>query len=294
MLLRHDPSTRTLVSSEIAELSEKLLRANRSHRLAASVRHPLSRALWLALERRLLPGIIQHHAHRKHWIEHHCRAAIGEGFTRLIILGAGFDTLGIRLSQQTPQVEIIEIDHPATQKAKRAIMAAPASPSIHLIPCDLANDQLPASLRQDPRKTIVIAEGLMMYLSPATIERLLHEVRALSSHSVHFIFSYIRSWPAGRPGFRPSSRVIDAWLAWREEPFTWATTPDALPDLLRPHGFTLHHHATPPDLAAGVTLQGENLVTCRTTPISVHAPADPPHQPLTHRLGRAPARPKSK
>ena len=51
--------------------------------------------------------------------------------------------------------------------------------------------------------------------------------------------------------------------AWRGEPFRSAIAPDAVPALLRRHGFTLISSATPADLAEGVTLQGENLVHCR-------------------------------
>ena len=71
------------------------------------------------------------------------------------------------------------------------------------------------------------------------------------------------AYPSGRAGLRPCSRLIDAWLAWRGEPFRSAIAPDAVPALLRRHGFTLISSATPADLAEGVTLQGENLVHCR-------------------------------
>jgi methyltransferase (TIGR00027 family) len=261
VMLHNDPRTRGLVAAEAAELSERCLRGS-DRWLAASARHPVSRAVWLALERRLLPGIVRHFALRKRWIEQQCRAAISGGATRVIVLGAGFDALGTRLGLENKAIEVIEVDHPATQAAKRA--AVKPRP-LRFITCDLGRDELPAALMNAPRKTVVIAEGLLMYLDEPVVHRLFDQVRALSPSGVQFIFSHLVLWPDGRAGLRPCSRAIDAWLSWRGEPFTWAIAPQAVPALLQRHGFTLTDSATPADLAEGVTLQGENLVSCRAS-----------------------------
>ena len=46
--------------------------------------------------------------------------ANGDDFTRYIVLGAGFDTFAQR--QIEPGIEVIEIDHPATQREKRKLL----------------------------------------------------------------------------------------------------------------------------------------------------------------------------
>jgi len=61
---------------------------------------------------------MQHYHHRKRWIENRVKDAIEDGFLRLVILGAGFDTLSYRISGDVLNTEIIELDHPATQGAK--------------------------------------------------------------------------------------------------------------------------------------------------------------------------------
>jgi methyltransferase (TIGR00027 family) len=264
VLLANDPRTRGLVAPKAAALSERCL-SGADRWLAASARHAWSRACWCALERMVLPGIVRHFAHRKRWIERHCRAALTDGFTRVIVLGAGFDTLGYRLCMETDRVEVVEVDHPATQAVKREAIAALAPrlmTPLRFIACDLANEDLPAALLNDPRRTVVVAEGLLMYLSENTVGRLFDQVRALSPAGVRFVFSHLVQWPTGRVGLRPCSRLVDAWLAWRGEPFTWAIAAPAVPALLRRHGFRLIDSATPADLAEGVTLQGENLVCC--------------------------------
>jgi methyltransferase (TIGR00027 family) len=271
LLLANDARTSGLVTPEAAALCEHVLAggpwATRADRwLAASTRHAGSRACWCALERQVLPGIVRHFAHRKRWIERQCCAAIASGCARVIVLGAGFDTLGCRLCLETDQIEVIEVDHPATQAAKRA--AIDALPSrlkapLRLIACDLAHDDLPAALLNDPRQAVVIAEGLLMYLDDRAVDRLFGQVHMLSPAGVQFVFSHLVQWPSGPAGLRPRSRLIDAWLAWRGEPFTSAIAPHALPALLQRHGFSMIDSATPTDLAAGVTLLGENLVHCR-------------------------------
>ncbi len=46
--------------------------------------------------------------------------AAGDDFTRYIVLGAGFDTFAQR--QIEPGIEVVEIDHPATQREKRKLL----------------------------------------------------------------------------------------------------------------------------------------------------------------------------
>jgi methyltransferase (TIGR00027 family) len=266
VLLASDARTRGLVAADAAALSEQFLAgspsATRADRwLAASARHPLTRRGWRALERWVLPGIVEHYAFRKRWIEEQCRAAIAGGVERVIVLGAGFDTLGCRLCLEASAVEVIEIDHPATQAHKRPAIEALAprlKAPLRLMACDLAREALPAALMNVARKTLVIAEGLLMYLGPDAVDRLFGALHALSPAGVQFVFSHLVRWPNGRAGFRPCSRLVDAWLAWRGEPFTWAIEPQAVAALLAHHRFALVESAMPAGL-----LQGENLLRCR-------------------------------
>lgn len=265
LLLASDARTRGLVPADAAALSEQFLTgspsATRADRwLAASARHPLTRRCWRALERWVLPGIVEHYSFRKRWIEQQCRNAIADGVERVIVLGAGFDTLGCRLCLEASAVEVIEIDHPATQAHKRPAIDALAprlKAPLRLIACDLAHEALPASLMNHTRKTLVIAEGLLMYLGAEAIDRLFGTLHALSPAGVQFVFSHLVRWPNGRAGFLPCSRWVDAWLAWRGEPFTWAIEPQAVAALLSRHRFARVDSAAP----AG-SLEGENLVHC--------------------------------
>ena len=273
ILLASDPRTSAQVSPGADTLCQKLLSGSRADRwLAKGAAQPLTRALWRCIERLTLPGIVSHYWHRKRWIERRCRSAIAEGFERVVILGAGFDTLGLRLSDELPQMDVIEIDHPATQSAKqRALTHSSAVQPVNLrfIALDLSAEPLPAILFDDGKATIIIIEGVLMYLSPADVAGLFDALRHLSSgNRIRIVFSFMTRWPDGRSGFRPHSWLIERWLAWRNEPLTWAVAPHAMEEFLTAHRFRLMEMAetrqfTEQSAMQASLLEGENLVVCK-------------------------------
>jgi methyltransferase (TIGR00027 family) len=271
ILLASDPRTSAQVAPGAAALCQILLSGSRADRwLAKSAMHPSTRALWRWVERLTLPGIMSHYWHRKRWIESRCRDAITEGFKRVVILGAGFDTLGLRLSAALRQIDVIEIDHPATQGAKRRALAGNAvalSDNLRFIALDLSVEPLPAILFNDSKATLFIIEGVLMYLSPADMARLFDGLSKLSGDRMRILFSFMTKWPDGGSGFRPHSWLIERWLAWRDEPFTSALEPEAMQDFLAAHRFRLVEMAltrqfTEQSAARVPMLEGENLVVC--------------------------------
>ena len=271
ILLASDARTSGLVAPGAADISHQLLSGTRTDRLfAASARWPPTRALWRCVDRLTLPGIIRHFWYRKRWIERCSRSAIADGYERLIVLGAGFDTLGMRLCEEFPQLGVVEIDHPATQAIRRRALAhasASLPANLELVPLDLDGAPLPEAVRADRRPTFVIAEGLLMYLPPTEVENLLDALHDLPVERLRIAFSYITRWPDGSMGFRPQSRLIHRWLAWRGEPFKWAIEPRLIPDFLASHGFRLVETALTQDFSEPSTpgrplLTGENLVVC--------------------------------
>ncbi len=271
ILLASDPRTAEHVAPGAARLCRKLLSGSRADRwLAKSAAHPLTGRMWRWLEARTLPGIIEHYWHRKRWIESRCRIAIAEGFERVVVLGAGFDTVGLRLSDECPQIEVVEIDHPATQRAKQRGLDGdgPAAPcKLRFVALDLCAAPLPIDLLDDGKVTLFIIEGMLMYLSPADVDRLFEALRQLRSERVRIVFSFMSKWPDGGSGFRPRSWLIERWLAWRNEPFTWAMEPHAVNNFLAARHFRLVEMKTTLEFSeqSGIRasrLEGENLVLC--------------------------------
>jgi methyltransferase (TIGR00027 family) len=268
ILLASDPRTATLVAPGARALCERFLSGNPADRmLARSASFAPARMLWRMLERVVLPGIIAHYWHRKRWIESRCRESIANGFQRVVVIGAGFDTLALRLASEFPHIDWMEIDHPATQHAKRSALDDPLAPNMRFVAVDLATDPLPTELFDDGRATFVIAEGVLMYLAPEAIDRLFQGIATLRAPSVRMLFSFMSTWPDGSAGFLPRSAWVERWLAWRREPFTWSIEPQRMGCFLQRFELTPIEVAAAQELAAEAgtahsLLVGENLVLC--------------------------------
>ncbi|BDH55602.1 SAM-dependent methyltransferase [Tsukamurella sp. PLM1] len=94
--------------------------------------------------------------------------AVADGCTRVVNLGAGLDTRPHRLDLPA-DLEWIEVDLPAIVAEKEAALAGEA-PRCRLlrVPMDLTDtDALTVALSAEANpRTLVLAEGLIMYLSP--------------------------------------------------------------------------------------------------------------------------------
>lgn len=273
LLLDAEPSTAHLVAPTAASLCSALLGDGlRGRFLRWSARSKWMRPLWRLLERVTLPGITRHYWLRKQWIEARVSARLAEGVRRVVVLGAGLDTLALRLAPLWPQVDWVEVDHPATQTMKlRALERAgiQVPPGLRFVAADLTVDVAwPASISTRPQPTMVVIEGLLMYLAREKVQDVLaRQLPALAGGSVSLVFSYMVQWPQGRGGFRPCSRLIDAWLAVQREPFLWMHSPQSLPPWLASLGYLVVAHAEPPFGACDSQspgdpglLRGENLV----------------------------------
>lgn len=279
LLLTHEPSTARLVAPGASQLCEALLsQGARARFLRWSAQCRWTRPIWRRLEQATHPGITSHYWLRKRWIEARVQAALVGGVRRIVVLGAGFDTLALRLAKSWPGVVWFELDHPATQSAKQkalfdAGIAVP--PTLRFVAADLARDRKwLGDAGGEPGAVLVVLEGLLMYFDRSTVERLLvDQLPQLADGSLSVVFSYMVEWPDGRSGFRPASRAVDAWLAAQRESFGWFHSPETLPQWLSGLGYSVVAHASPPfDDRIALSehpltyLQGENLVEAALMP----------------------------
>ena len=232
----------------------------------------------LLLKSRLLqvasvPGIYLHQLLRKRYIESVARAALGSEVRQVVVIGAGFDTLSLRLSADIPGYSMIEIDHPATQRVKKEVLEDFGLPhgGVQLVPVDLSQERLVDTLSgleaYDPGlPTLFIMEGVTMYLDESRVRELLDCIASQAPGS-RFLFTYMEESAPGRYDFRNSRAPTRWWLALRNERFTWGVGRSELPEFLAQSGFRLLDHRTPEDLRCelltesnrnAVLAQGEN------------------------------------
>jgi methyltransferase (TIGR00027 family) len=207
-------------------------------------RNRLFRPFFNALENLIIPGIQLHYLVRKRRIEEIAREAIARGVEQIVVLGAGFDTLALRLHREFPDTRFIEIDRPATQQAKRGVVNRGKVPDENLkfVPCDLSSGSFAAhlaanSLFNRELKTLFVAEGLLMYLTERQVTGVFDFIRENSAGGSLFAFTFMERQPGGRIAFRNSSRLVDHWLAMHGEPFRWGLARGELRGFLRDRGF---------------------------------------------------------
>lgn len=232
ILAFQDPRLSHSVPPEAHGWCERFLSQSRRDRLLRlSVGTWFGARLCKAVERIALPGIVEHWVIRKSWIERRVRAALTGGCRQVVVLGAGLDTLGVRLASEKLPLHIVEIDHSATQGLKRSALARCSKPpDIFLIPCDLTTalpgwHELVDRGAIDPTvDTLVIAEGLFMYFTESRVQDALRWIGTLPSPSLRLLFTFMSVEGGQHAQFQGQSHAVGRWLARQREPFQWGAS----------------------------------------------------------------------
>jgi methyltransferase (TIGR00027 family) len=249
VFLARDPAASVLVPPEAAEEYRWFLETASplAARLAAFAgRTAPLRALAYFSETFVIPGIMLHYAARKLFLEEAARAALAAGAAQVVVLGAGLDTLALRLHRERPDAVFYECDHPATQRLKRRAYEAHRriGANLRLVELDLARTSLAEALLAAPgyrpdAATFLLAEGLTMYLQPAEMDGILAFLRAHTGDGSRFAFTFMEPQADGRIDFPGASPLVRPWLRRVGEPFNWGLRRAELPAWLAERGFSL-------------------------------------------------------
>jgi methyltransferase (TIGR00027 family) len=171
--------------------------------------------------------------------------------TQLVLLGAGYDCRAARL----PVRATFEVDHPATQAHKRALLGE-RSAAVY-VPYDF--ERPTASLSQalldagfDPaRPSVTLWEGVTMYLSAAAVDDTVRAVATYAAPGSVLAFNYLDARALAAPP-RLFHRLVKQVVSLVGEPFTFGFTPEALPAWLSERGFARAGDQTLDELAAGL------------------------------------------
>jgi len=194
-------------------------------------------------EQVLLPGIVRHWVVRKHAIEAIARRSASDGFSQLMVLGAGFDSLAFRLTSDSTFARAVEADHPETQRVVSRTLDHIAGDvrRVALVPIDLGHGTQLDSLAQslDPAQpTLIVCEGVLMYLCEPQVRSLLQALHELPFPRARLIATFMNRHPGGTIGFRSQSRLVGAWLRRRGEPMRWASPSDSFVRMLNDTGWS--------------------------------------------------------
>src|SRR5262245_22218271 len=125
-------------------------------------------------------------------------AAVARGVRQYVIIGAGLDSFALRQPAFAREVRVFEVDHPATQEAKRRRLARCGvvhSPTLHFVAADLATEHLGDALARSPYSPAEPAFfawlGVSAYLTREANFATLRAIVACAAPGSELVFSYL-------------------------------------------------------------------------------------------------------
>jgi methyltransferase (TIGR00027 family) len=169
-------------------------------------------------------------------------AALERGTDQVVVLGAGYDDRALRF--RSPGVRFFEVDHPLTQADKRRRLhrmgGEPGGPV--LVPADFRTDDVAGALdragHRADRPTLVLAEGLLIYLEPDAGVALLHGVHARCAPGSALAAS-LAVHPDGLDSASVADRANRARARGRTEPWRTILPPSTHLDLVARSGWSV-------------------------------------------------------
>ncbi len=135
---------------------------------------------------------------RSRYAEDCLAEAVRRGVGQYVALGAGDDTFACRQPAWARHLRIFEVDHPASQRAKRDRLRSariPVPPNVTFVALDFEHDGILTGLRRagfDPgRPTFVSCLGVLVYLSGVAIAAVFRFVASLPASS-EMVFTFAR------------------------------------------------------------------------------------------------------
>jgi len=171
-------------------------------------------------------------------------AAVSQGIRQYVLIGAGFDSFALRRPAFSADLQIFEIDFPATQTLKiERIKACDISlpDSVHFIAADLSKESVAAALARSTfepdRLTFFSWLGVTMYLTGKANLATMRSIASCAPMESELVFTYFdaRLFQAQSESFRE----LQLRVAAVGEPFLSGFDPATLAAALADCGLSL-------------------------------------------------------
>lgn len=167
-------------------------------KLAWARDHPAETLAMVENIERKMPGWSNAIRGRVRYFDDVVQNAACEGFSQLVILGAGYDTRAYRIGTLKGHVRVFEIDRPATQERKTGIVKKifrQLPGHVSFIPHDIGQGSwwpaLEATGYSAAQKTLFLLEGLVMYLPRKDVEELLAGIAEHAAAGSTVLFDFV-------------------------------------------------------------------------------------------------------
>lgn len=183
-------------------------------------------------------------------------AEVRRGAEQVVLLGAGYDSRGLRFERELGGLAVFEVDHPGTQERKRRLLAAakrPVPANIAFVPVDFNRTSLAAALAAQGfsrrLRTVFLWEGVSYYLPRPIVEDVLDFVGGCSGGS-SVVFDYaLASFVAGDTSTFGGEQVA-RWLRRIGEPFLFGLNAQESAPFLAKHALDIVSDLGPRELEA--------------------------------------------
>lgn len=191
-----------------------------------------------------IPGAFSSGIARTKYIDDLVQYSINNGVKQIIILGAGFDTRGLRLGFLR-SVPVIEIDHPNTATIKVNILRnrlgkLPDNIVYHQL--DFNKESLDDLASWNPidfsKPTTIIWEGVTNYLTASAVESTFRFVSRFTAGS-YIIFTYVHRMVLDHPQSFYGAEKLLIDLEKLEERWTFGFRPEELKAYLNKYNLAL-------------------------------------------------------
>jgi len=194
---------------------------------------------------------------RARYTEDTLEEAFRQGVKQYIILGAGMDTFAFRRPEMLEELEVFEVDHPATQEFKLNRLTElgwehPAK--LHFIPIDFTKENLVTVLTRsssyDPKiKSFFSWFGVTPYLPQKDVFATLRFIADIAPAGSTLVFDYIDTDAFIPEKMSPQMRVLLEYLSKIGEPMkSRGFNPSNLAEDLASLGFHLYEDLSPTDI----------------------------------------------
>jgi methyltransferase (TIGR00027 family) len=178
--------------------------------------------------------------------------AIAQGITQYVIIGAGYDSFALRRKDLTDSIRIFEMDHPATQKAKRKRLSelhVELPKNLEFIPVDLENETVTEALKRSSHvremPTFFSWLGTIHFLSRDAVFKTLRSLASSAAAGSEIVLDYIipdrLMDPKDLKRFNKNRRLA----AHFGEPMITYFDPDTLITEMKDLGFELTENLSP-------------------------------------------------
>ncbi|RBQ25587.1 MAG: hypothetical protein ALMCE001_01320 [Methanocorpusculum sp. MCE] len=192
-----------------------------------------------------MPGWSNSIRARVRYFDDRIEKAAAEGFTQLVILGAGYDTRAYRIPALKERMTIFEVDHPQTIERKISIITGifqEMPKHVRFVPLDLEHGDLWDTLKRSgystSEKTLFVLEGLLMYLSRDAVAELFSGIAQNAGAGSIALFDFVPQSLVDGISDSEGGAYIRAYLSQVGELFRTGFAENELNPYLAGLGFT--------------------------------------------------------